>query len=101
MSTSAQATSRRTTATAVWLQTMRVKSLLISTFSVAAGAAVAWWEGHTNPMLVLAWLAAVAAQAGTNLINVSYNYKAGAAARPGALVDPQGSSAPVDRKSVV
>jgi 1,4-dihydroxy-2-naphthoate octaprenyltransferase len=79
----------------VWLQTSRVKSLLISTFSVAAGAAVAWWEGHTSAMLAFAWLAAVAAQAGTNLMNVSYNYKAGSLARPGALVDPQGSSAPV------
>jgi 1,4-dihydroxy-2-naphthoate octaprenyltransferase len=94
MSTSAQVASDRTSA-AVWLQTMRVKSLLISTFSVAAGAAVAWWEGHTSPMLALAWLAAVAAQAGTNLINVSYNYKAGTGVRPGALVDPRGSSAPV------
>lgn len=79
----------------VWLQTSRVKSLLISTISVATGAAVAAWERHTSAALVLAWMAAVAAQAGTNLINVSFNYKAGDLLAPGALADPLGSSAPV------
>ena len=94
MSTSASAAAERVPI-ALWLQTSRVKSLLISTISVATGAAVAWWQGHLSAHLVLAWLAAVAAQAGTNLMNVSYNWKAGAGAPGGALVDPRGSSAPV------
>lgn len=78
----------------VWLQASRVKSLLISTISVGAGAAVAWWQGHTTTALVLAWLSAVSAQAGTNFTNVAFNYKAETAA-PGTLVDPRGSSAPL------
>lgn len=80
---------------AVWLQASRVQSLLISTISVAAGAAVARWHGYASPAIMLAWIAAVAAQAGTNLTNVSFNYKAGDAGTPCALADPRGSSSPL------
>ena len=77
----------------VWLQTSRVNSLLISTISVLTGAALAWRDGAATSLVALAWLSAVAAQAGTNLMNVSWNYKAGA--RAPRAVDPRGSSAPV------
>jgi 1,4-dihydroxy-2-naphthoate octaprenyltransferase len=79
----------------VWLQTARVQSWAIATISVLAGAAVAWWQGHASAVNWLAWITAVAAQAGTNLTNVSFNYKAGAVAKRGAHVDPNGSSAAV------
>jgi 1,4-dihydroxy-2-naphthoate octaprenyltransferase len=77
------------------MQAARVRSLLIATVSVASGAAVAWWGGQTSPMLMLAWLAAVSAQAGTNLTNVSYNYKGWASGASGRQLDPRGSSAPI------
>jgi 1,4-dihydroxy-2-naphthoate polyprenyltransferase len=77
----------------IWLQTMRVKSLAISSIGVAAGAAVALDEGSLSWRTLIAWLGAVAIQAGTNLINVANNYKA--ADRAGPAVDPLGSSAPV------
>jgi len=77
----------------IWLQTMRVKSLAISSIGVAAGAAVALDEGSLSWRSFIAWLGAVAIQAGTNLINVAHNYKAGD--RAGAAADPLGSSAPV------
>lgn len=93
MTTQAPPEARGTTAT--WLQAARVQSWMIASISVFAGAAVAWWEGHASAVVWLAWMSAVAAQAGTNLTNVSFNYKAGTAARPGAHLDAQGSSAPV------
>jgi 1,4-dihydroxy-2-naphthoate polyprenyltransferase len=77
----------------VWLQTLRVKSLAISSIAVFAGAAVALYDGFASWRIVIAWLGAVAIQAGTNLINVSWNYKSGDPARFAA--DPRGSSAPV------
>ena len=81
---------------ALYLQAMRVKSLWISSICVLAGGAIALWQGHVNPTgLFLAWLGAVAVQAGTNLTNVFHNYKATATRTPGALIDPQGSAAPV------
>ena len=80
----------------LYLQAMRVKSLWISTVCVLAGGAVALWQGHVDLTgLLFAWLGAVSVQAGTNLTNVYYNYKATAARTPGALFDPQGSAAPV------
>lgn len=79
---------------AVWLQTARVKSLAISSIAVLAGGAVALHHGLVSWRLLLAWLGSVSIQAGTNLINVSYNYKAGLGT-PGYKVDPRGSSAPV------
>lgn len=79
--------------TALWLQTMRVRSLAIASIGVAAGTAVAFAEGSASVRTAIAWLGAVAIQAGTNLINVAHNYKAGVLAGPAA--DPRGSSAPV------
>jgi 1,4-dihydroxy-2-naphthoate octaprenyltransferase len=79
---------------AVWLQTARVKSLAISSIAVFLGGTVALYHGHMSWRLLLAWLGSVAIQAGTNLINVSYNYKAGLGT-PGYTADPRGSSAPV------
>jgi len=54
-----------------------VKSLAISTIAVLAGGAVALYHDAVSWRWLLAWLGSVAIQAGTNLINVSYNYKAG------------------------
>jgi 1,4-dihydroxy-2-naphthoate octaprenyltransferase len=76
-----------------WLQASRAKSLAISSIAVLTGIAVAGYEGHWHSAVLLAWLGAIAAQAGTNLVNVSYNYKG--TGRPGASFDPKGSSAPV------
>jgi 1,4-dihydroxy-2-naphthoate octaprenyltransferase len=78
----------------VWLQAARVKSLAISSIAVFAGGAVAFHEGYVSWRLLLAWLGSVAIQAGTNLINVSYNYKTGSGSRRFAA-DPRGSSAVV------
>jgi 1,4-dihydroxy-2-naphthoate octaprenyltransferase len=77
---------------AVWLQTARVQSLAIASIGVLVGGAVAWFEGAWHVRLLLAWVGGVLLQAGTNLLNVSYNYK-GRDAR--ASIDPAGSSAPV------
>jgi 1,4-dihydroxy-2-naphthoate octaprenyltransferase len=58
---------------------------------VLAGAAVAIGTGHYEwTPLWLCWLASVAVQAGTNLTNVYFNYKA---VSPGDQPDPHGSSA--------
>jgi 1,4-dihydroxy-2-naphthoate octaprenyltransferase len=81
---------------AVYAQAMRVRSLWISTVCVLSGGAMAIWHGRFDAAgLFLAWLGAVAVQAGTNLTNVFHNYKASATRPSGALFDPQGSSAPV------
>jgi 1,4-dihydroxy-2-naphthoate octaprenyltransferase len=85
------ATSAAPTALGVWLQACRVKSLAISSIAVLVGGAVAFSDGAWSARLLLAWLGAVALQAGTNLTNVSYNYKG---ARGGAF-DARGSSAVV------
>ena len=80
-------------AAANWMQACRVKSLAISSIGVMVGAAVAYDERAYHPLrMLLAWAGSVAIQAGTNLMNVSYNYKGGG----GALqADPKGSSAVV------
>jgi len=82
------------TGAGVWLQTARVKSLAISSIAVLAGGAVALHDGQVSWRLLIAWFGSVAIQAGTNLINVAHNYKAGVAS-PGFVADPRGSSAPV------
>ncbi|HLH00753.1 MAG TPA: 1,4-dihydroxy-2-naphthoate octaprenyltransferase [Bryobacteraceae bacterium] len=75
----------------VWLQACRVNSLLISSVGVTVGSAVALHDGRFNVLrFVLAWLGSVLIQAGTNMTNVFYNYKA-LAADP--AFDPRGSSA--------
>lgn len=80
----------------LYLQAMRIKSLWISSICVLAGGAVAWWQGGFDVIgLLFAWLGAVTVQAGTNLTNVYYNYKATDSRASGALLDPQGSAAPV------
>jgi 1,4-dihydroxy-2-naphthoate octaprenyltransferase len=79
---------------AVWLQACRVKSLAISTIGVFAGAAVAVHDGYWSWRILIAWLGSVLIQAGTNLTNVSYNYK-GSGAGPGIQADTKSSSAVV------
>lgn len=80
---------------ALWMQTSRVKSLAISSIAVAVGGAVAAYQGHVSARLLLAWIGSVCIQAGTNLVNVHHNYKAGVAPVGGFVPDPRGSSAPV------
>jgi|SRR5579872_3787400 len=68
------------TAFSVWTQAARARSLAISSICVLAGAAVAIHSGHFSWLpFVLAWVGAVAAQTGTNLTNVYYNYKGASA----------------------
>lgn len=78
----------------VWLQVMRVGSLAISGIAVFVGGATALVEGHWSPRILLALAGAIAIQIGTNLTNVSFNWKA-VAARGSQPADPGGSSAPV------
>jgi 1,4-dihydroxy-2-naphthoate octaprenyltransferase len=78
----------------VWLQACRVNSLAISTIGVMVGTAAAIQAGHFDLIgFLLAWLGAVMIQAGTNLINVYYNYKAVQASADPASFDPRSSSA--------
>jgi len=79
---------------AVWFQLMRVGSLAISGIAVFVGGAAALFSGHWSPLILLALAGAIAIQIGTNLTNVSFNWKA-VAARGSRPADPQGSSAPV------
>lgn len=83
---------------AAWLQVGRANSLAIATIGVLVGGAAALYEGMASWRLLLAWVGAAAAQAGTNLTNVSHNYKAGVAAGDepsGFEPDPEASSAVV------
>ena len=74
----------------VWLQACRVNSLLISSVGVTVGAALALHDGRFYlDRFLLAWLGSVLIQAGTNLTNVYYNYKAS----NDPVSDPRGSSA--------
>src|SRR5579872_237314 len=74
----------------VWLQACRLNSLLISSVGVTVGAVVALHDGHFYlDRFLLAWLASVFIQAGTNLTNVYFNYKASS----DPVSDPRGSSA--------
>jgi 1,4-dihydroxy-2-naphthoate octaprenyltransferase len=78
----------------VWLQACRVNSLAISSIGVFVGTAVAAWAGYFHPIpFLLAWLGSVMIQAGTNLTNVYYNYKAASALGDASFYDPRGSSA--------
>lgn len=78
----------------IWLQACRVNSLAISSIGVFVGTAIAGWHGYFSPWrFVLAWLGSVAIQAGTNLTNVYYNYKAASASADPAEFDPRGSTA--------
>src|SRR5579864_375724 len=77
----------------VWLQACRVNSLAISSVGVMVGTAVAGQAGDFHWLrFLLAWLASVLIQAGTNLTNVYYNYKAASASADPASFDPRGSS---------
>src|SRR5690349_13034394 len=76
----------------IWTQAFRARSLIVSSISVLAGAALAIHDGFFRMApLLLAWMGAVTVQIGTNLTNVYYNYKA----KPSGSFqpDPQGSSA--------
>src|ERR1700693_1115052 len=78
----------------VWLQASRVNSLAISSIGVFVGTAVAAWHGQFSLLrFVLALLGSVAIQAGTNLTNVYYNYKATSASADPASFDARGSTA--------
>lgn len=78
----------------VWLQACRVNSLAISSIGVAVGSAAAGWSGKFSlGRTLLAWLGSVAIQAGTNLINVYYNYKAASAKADPGQFDARSSSA--------
>ena len=82
----------------VWMQAVRVRSLIISSVSVFVGGALAYNYGHFDLLrLFLAWLCAVAVQSGTNLTNVHYNYKT--RGRGAALdhIDPRGSTVVVEQ----
>ena len=91
-------TIRRASAPRVWLQASRANSLAIATVGVLVGGAAAFWQGAASWRLLLAWVGAAAAQAGTNLTNVSHNYKAGVGAADSSSdfePDPGASSAVV------
>ena len=77
-----------------WLQACRVNSLAISSIGVFVGTALAVHDGYFDALrFLLAWLGSVTIQAGTNLTNVYYNYKAtSVSADPGAF-DPRSSAA--------
>jgi 1,4-dihydroxy-2-naphthoate octaprenyltransferase len=76
-----------------WLQACRVNSLAISSIGVFVGTALAARDGFPDAFrFLLAWLGSVAIQAGTNLTNVYFNYKAtSSSADPGAF-DPRSST---------
>ncbi|HLK47664.1 MAG TPA: 1,4-dihydroxy-2-naphthoate octaprenyltransferase, partial [Bryobacteraceae bacterium] len=85
----------------IWLQACRVNSLAISSIGVMVGTVVALWYGRFYLTgFFLAWLGSVMIQAGTNLTNVYYNYKAASASNDPAAYDPRGSSA-VIRKGLL
>ncbi len=78
----------------VWLQACRVNSLAISSIGVGVGTAAAVWSGHFSLVrFLVAWLGSVAIQAGTNLINVYYNYKAASAKADPGEFDQRSSTA--------
>lgn len=78
----------------IWLQACRINSLAISSIGVFTGTAVAFWQGRFSLLhFLLAWLGSVAIQAGTNLTNVYFNYKATSATADPAAFDPRGSTA--------
>jgi 1,4-dihydroxy-2-naphthoate polyprenyltransferase len=79
---------------AIWFQLTRVGSLTISGIAVFVGASIALVEGMWSPRIFLALLGAIALQVGTNLTNVSFNWKAVGVA-PNHPSDLRGSSAPV------
>jgi 1,4-dihydroxy-2-naphthoate octaprenyltransferase len=61
---------------------------------VLCGTAAAIHDGYWSWRFLIAWLGSVAIQAGTNLTNISYNYK-GAGSGPGIKTDIRSSSAVV------
>ncbi len=76
------------------MQAARVKSFAISSMGVLCGTAVAVHDGFWSWRFLIAWLGSVAIQAGTNLTNISYNYKGGGGG-PGIATDTRSSSAVV------
>ncbi len=76
------------------MQAARVKSFAISSMGVLCGTAVAIHDGYWSWRFLIAWFGSVAIQAGTNLTNISYNYKGGGSG-PGIKTDTKSSSAVV------
>lgn len=77
-----------------WLQACRVNSLAISSIGVFVGTALAVHDGYFDALrFLLAWLGSVTIQAGTNLTNVYYNYKAISASADPKAFDPRSSAA--------
>lgn len=76
------------------MQAARVKSFAISSMGVLCGTAVAIQDGSWSWRFLIAWLGSIAIQAGTNLTNISYNYK-GVGSGPGIQSDTRSSSAVV------
>jgi 1,4-dihydroxy-2-naphthoate polyprenyltransferase len=77
-----------------WLQACRVNSLAISSIGVFVGTAVAARDGYFEALrFLLAWFGSVTIQAGTNLTNVYYNYKASSASADPRAFDPRSSTA--------
>ena len=77
-----------------WLQACRVNSLAISSIGVFVGTALAVHDGYFDALrFLLAWLGSVAIQAGTNLTNVYYNYKATSASADPKAFDARSSAA--------
>ena len=94
----AEATTGSRSAISVWMQAIRVRSLIISSVSVLVGGALAYYAGHFNALrLFLAWFSAVAVQTGTNLTNVHYNYKTRGRGAALDRVDPRGSTVVVEQ----
>lgn len=92
-SASSQVGESSRSAVSVWLQAIRVRSLIISSVSVLVGGAVAYHAGYFSAvLLLLVWFSAVAIQTGTNLTNVHYNYKTRGRSSALNQIDPRGST---------
>jgi 1,4-dihydroxy-2-naphthoate octaprenyltransferase len=83
---------------AVWIQAIRIRTLVVMPPACVVGAACAAADGYFSlPRLILAFLGTAAIQSGTNIINDYYDWRSGVDPREAANPDPFGPSLVVQR----
>ncbi|MBF6570435.1 MAG: 1,4-dihydroxy-2-naphthoate octaprenyltransferase [Candidatus Binataceae bacterium] len=82
----------------LWLQAIRVRTLVVMPPACLVGAACALADGHFSLFrLILAFFGTAAIQSGTNIINDYYDFQSGVDPREAANPDPFGPSLVVQR----
>jgi 1,4-dihydroxy-2-naphthoate octaprenyltransferase len=82
----------------LWLQAIRVRTLVVMPPAAVLGSIIAWHDGFWSwPRFLMAVIGTAAIQSGTNIINDYYDYEIGTDPREAMAPDPFGPSMCVQR----